>query len=1512
MLATLSVCAATLGAQTMKEWDDVSVTSVNREQAHALPISCQDEGTLRGGDIAASDYHASLNGTWKFRWVTEPSKVPARFFADDFNASAWDDIDVPSAWQVYGIRHNKAWDKPLYCNTSYPFTYNDQTWSVMASRPGWFTYNDNMKNPVGCYRRTFSVPEAWQGREVYVRFNGAGHGYYVWVNGHFAGYAEDSYLPSEFKITDFVRYGGENNISVEVLRFTSGSFLECQDYWRLTGITRDVFVWSAPRTQLRDFFFKTTSLADANTAARAEVAVWVEGAQRSGTTVEARIMDGATEKARAEQTIGADGKARLDFGVVAGITPWSAEEPRLYDLVLTLRQGTAVTDMRGCRVGFKTVEARRDGAILVNGNPIIIHGVNRHSFSTEGGRTITREEVEAEIRLMKRLNINAVRTSHYPNNPYFYDLCDEYGLYVLSEADVECHGNMGLSHVEAFKKPMVERSQNMVRWLRNHTCICLWSAGNESGNGRNFEAVMQAIKALDDTRLTHYEGNSEWSDVTSTMYGSYGTIESIGRDRLRDYQAGQTVRPHVQCENTHAMGNSMGNQREMFNLYEKYPALAGEFIWDWKDQGLTVRGGTNGDYWAYGGDFGDAPNDGDFCCNGVVLPDLTLSAKSYNVKKIYQPLDFFMKDSLNATFTLQSKLAQRQLDFLDVSYVITEDGIAVNSGNIDGVSLSPGAKMEVQVPAVAALMTKPDAEYFIRFSARLRQATPWAEAGFEVANENLRLRKALERKPYAMADVTAADGGALLTVTQPSAGRIVVRGAHFEATFAAGVLDNYSYDGQKLIDKPLLFNAFRVPTSNDGRQSGSWENAGLRSLTKSAGTWVVDDSEAAQGTVRLTITNTYKGKGATAFATTMTYRILADGTIAVSTLTDPAVKGAVLPRMGFKLEMPEGFEKMTWFGRGPWDSYADRKESSLVGIYESTVAEQWTNFVKPQEMGNKEEVRWLALRDDSGLGLQFVAPGLMAASAAHWRTASMYNGNDRLRHPCDVKQVKNTIVNLDAAMRALGNASCGPDVLDKYELRSATTSFAFLIMPVSKELTIDDLTERARITTGICEPVGVTLKSGTVTLSTSTPGATINYRIDGGEWRTYTRPFAMKQGGRLEAYATAEGLSQSLPTEQQVPLYIDKSTWRVVSFDSEQGGSERAAYAIDDNDQTIWHTQYAPQEPACPHEIVVDMAKTYRVTSFTYKGREGLSNGRIRRYDLYFSSSANVWGAPAASGTFENTSDPQTVVLTSKPTARYFKLIVRSVADNKPYASAAELSIEAEAVVDDESQQQNDIRSSATYYVQDVQSGLYLHYKPEASTRHEGDFCLARLDENDATFRFNFAPVKGFKSFYTMRQGQHYVSEGADGWRIVGAAATNDLRSWVQLEALGEGRYRMHGVWNELEYMNFDRHGEGAYIYSNKTSGAEMTIINTALAGIGDTPASTPTRIDFDGSRLSLFSPATATATVLAASGQTMLTRHCAARQQQTINLSLPTGLYIVRLQPENLPTATRKIRIMR
>ncbi|MDE5880283.1 MAG: DUF4981 domain-containing protein, partial [Muribaculaceae bacterium] len=929
----------TTSAQTYKEWDDVSVTHLNRERAHTLGIPLADASAVAENSIEQSPYYMSLNGVWKFKWVPNPDKSPVGFEAPDYAVESWDNIDVPSAWQVYGVRNDKDWDKPLYCNVAYPFSYDQNTYSIMANRPGWFTYNENMKNPVGHYRRTFSVPEDWDGRDVYIRFNGAGHGYYVWVNGQLAGYAEDSYLPSEFNITDLLK-DGENTLAVQVYRFTSGSFLECQDYWRMTGLTRDVFLWSAPKTQIRDYF-ATTTLTDNYTNSTVNIETEIVGAPLSG-TLTAKIMDGGT--LIAEKSIPITETGNYDMTIpVSNPKLWNAEEPYLYDLSLTLtgENGTDI-DVRGHKLGFRQVEIGNKGEILINGQPLLIHGVNRHDFSGEYGRTVPREEMERDVMTMKRLNINAVRTSHYPNNPYFYDLCDKYGLYMIAEADVECHANTGLSSVEAFKPAMVERNENHVLWMRNHPAIIIWSFGNESGNGANFKAVSNAIKNLDKTRLTHYEGNSDYADVSSTMYGSVDWMESIGRDRLNQTNSGQKVKPHLQCENTHSMGNSMGNQREFYDVYEKYPALAGEFIWDWKDQGLQmpVPGEPDKTYWAYGGDFGDNPNDGNFCINGVVFPDCSFSAKAYNVKKIYQPADFVMIDSLKGEFEIKNKMAFRNLSNYKVSYTVLEDGIEIGQGTVDDIDVAGGKKKSFTLGNLIPSDAAEGAEYFVRFSVTNNDATPWAEAGYEVASEQFRLRGALSKEPYTSssdAKIDIAESNQYYTLTTPD----------FKAVFskAKGQLSSYLLGGNEMISSVMKLNAYRLPTDNDGRQNNSWQSMGLRNMKVTPGVWktTVNDN----GSVTLTIENTYTGNEPTSFKTQMSYTVMPDGVIAVSSIITPANKNVIIPRLGFTFDMPKEYEQYTWYGRGPWENYRDRKESCFPGLYHSTVTDQWTSYILP-------------------------------------------------------------------------------------------------------------------------------------------------------------------------------------------------------------------------------------------------------------------------------------------------------------------------------------------------------------------------------------------------------------------------------------------------------------------------------------------------------------------------------------------------------------------------------------
>ena len=1284
---------ATTHAQTTitgKEWDDPLKTSVNRETAHTIAIPMASEADIAQNDMTLSPYFQSLNGTWKFMWVGKPTSAKEEWCAKEYNDASWTDIDVPSSWQVWGVNHGKSWDKPLYVNwVWYPFSYNKSTFSVMADRPSYYTYNSSMPNPVGTYRRTFTIPAEWKGRDVYARFNSVGHGYYLWVNGQRVGYSEDSYLPSEFKITDYLQEG-ENTIALQVYRFTSGSFLESQDYWRLTGIHRGCFLWSAPKTQIRDYFF-TTDLDATYTNAKANVKVDIQGTgnkEGETMTLEAKIMDGGSAIATATESFNAgSGSAAASLSLDMNVTApkkWSAEAPNLYDLVLTLKDAQGnVVDRRGGKVGFREVSIGNNGALLINGKRMVFHGVNRHDFSPTNGRAITPEEIEQDILCMKRLNINAIRTSHYPNDPVFYDLCDKYGMYVLAEANVECHSERSLSSNTKFKNAMVERSQNHVRWMRNHVCIFMWSFGNESGDGNNFAAVQTAIKALDKTRLTHYEGASKYADVTSSMYWDYNGIKSKGEQ--------QKDRPHIQCENSHSMGNSMGNVREMFDLYDNanYACLTGEFIWDFKDQGLLTKSSTGKEYWAYGGDFGDNPNDGNFCINGLVHPDWTWTSKCYNTKKIYQPLEFSIVNLKNSTFRIKNKLAFLPSSTYDVSYqIMDEEGNVLSSAPITTdvaagktqtitIDLSavteattPTNSLEATTPAVSTAGSK---EYFIYFCAKQREKTAWADAGYVVAEEKLQLQSAT--KP--MKDLSFASAEALTVAETNSA--ITVSGANFKATFNKnkGTLSGYTYDGVSMIGsgKYMQLNAFRLPTDNDGGKKGSWDALGLPKLGttgKGTGTKVTTADDAK--TVTVNMTSTY-GSGANTMDVTLSFIVCADGTIMVNSLIRPQNVGAIIPKLGFRLEMPKEMEQLTWFGRGPWDSYRDRKEACLPAIYESTVTDQYEEYILPQEHGTKQEVRWMAVTNSDGLGLLFAAPDQMAASAVHFRPEDNYtNSNERKKHTYEFVKCANSVVNLDAVTRGLGNNSCGPDVMDKYELKAANTSFRFFIIPLKAGV---KAAEAARVSMPVCLPVSVERNtSGKLKMSTKTSGATIWYSIDGGEYQKYTTVITNNANCTVTAYCSAEGLMDSPVVSYDFDAYVNKSAWKVVSADSYQSGNE-AKYAIDGSTTTFWHTQWSPSEPNCPHNIVIDMGTNYNVSAITYLSRQdGNENGMVKGYEVYLSTDNKTWGTAVVSGEFKKTTALQVAKLSSPKTARYMKFVAKSEINGRAWTSAAEIGIQ--------------------------------------------------------------------------------------------------------------------------------------------------------------------------------------------------------------------------------------------
>ena len=986
--------------------------------------------------------------------------------------------------------------------------------------------------------------------------------------------------------------------------------------------------------------------------------------KKSNCEIQARLTDLEGNEVGTQSMRAQMGANNLQFEVMNPLK-WTAETPDLYNLTVVLKQKGKTVDIRSVKVGFRKIELAKDGRMLVNGKSTLFKGVDRHDHSSLNGRTVSKEEMEKDVQLMKLLNINAVRTSHYPNNPYFYDLCDRYGIYVLSEANVECHGLMALSNEPSWVKAFTERSENMVRRYKNHPSIVMWSLGNESGNGINFKSAAEAVKKLDNTRPTHYEGNSSYCDVTSSMYPDVQWLESVGKERLQKSQNGETVKPHVVCEYAHAMGNAIGNFKEYWETYERYPALVGGFIWDWVDQSIKMPTPDGSDYYmAFGGDFGDTPNDGNFCTNGVIFSDRTYSAKAYEVKKMHQPV--WVEAMGSGKYKLTNKRFHAGLDDLYGRYEIEEDGRVVFSGNLEELSLDAQSSKVITIDD-SRIKRLPGAEYFNKFSFCQKQDTEWAEAGYEVASEQFKLSDSA--KP-----IFKSEKGSIELVETSDA--YLVKGLQFEATFSKqeGTISAYTLNEVPMISKGLELNVFRAPTDNDKQVDGDWFQNGLNRMLLEAGHWEVHKED---GKVRLQIENLYRGQSGFDYRTNIEYTVGADGSIMVNSTIIPGTKGAVIPRVGYRMEMPEGFERMRWYGRGPWENYVDRKDATYVGVYDDLVSNQWVNYVRAQEMGNHEDVRWISITNPDGIGFVFVAGDKMSASALHARAQDMVDPANRRRllHKYEVPMRKETVLCLDAQVRPLGNASCGPGPMQKYELRSQPTVFSFIMLPLERSYSKEELVKKARVQMPVCMPVLIERdNNGYLNLQTSTPGATIHYSLNGGEDKIYDGPFELISGGYVEAYAISEQLAKSVKSSAKLPIYVDRSAWKIVSVSSENGGEE-GRNAIDGDLNTIWHSRWNDPVAKHPHEIVVDMSSLLEIDKFIYQPRNS-ENGRIKDYELYFSQDGKNWGNKMK-GSFENSASAQFVTLEKPIVTRYFKLIALSEIYGRDWASAAELNVNA-------------------------------------------------------------------------------------------------------------------------------------------------------------------------------------------------------------------------------------------
>ncbi|MCX7682708.1 MAG: DUF4981 domain-containing protein [Anaerolineae bacterium] len=797
----------------LNDWENPRVVGRNKEPAHVTSVPYADAFSALCGERSASPFFKLLNGNWRFHWAPNPGAAPEDFYRADFDDSSWDAVAVPGNWQIqgYGI--------PRYLSAAYAF---DITHLPRVQED---------TNEIGSYRTKFVIPDEWQGRQVFIHFDGVDSAFYLWINGQMVGYSQDSRLPAEFNITPYV-HPGENLLAVRVYRWSDGSYLEDQDMWFLSGIFRDVYLFATPQVHVRDFWVRTELDADYRDAMlRLRVNVRNYGEQdATGHTLEIALLDEEGQQVgetATEVAIGAGSETILELEQpVANPKKWSAEEPHLYTLLLTLKdQSNQVLEVQRCNVGFRQVEVK-DGKILVNGVPVYFRGVNRHEHDPDRGHAVTVDSMLQDILLMKRFNINAVRTCHYPDDPHWYDLCDRYGLYLIDEANIESHGVWDrLAKDPEWQTAFMERGIRMVERDKNHPSVIIWSLGNESGYGPNFQALAEWIHAHDPTRPVHYESATSFRvyhgpdtapemDILSTMYPKVDELARMA-------QVPGETRPLIMCEYAHAMGNSPGNLKEYWEIIETYPRLVGGFIWDWVDQG--IRRNTDGVEWfAYGGDFGDEPNSGSFCINGLVFPDRTTHPSLWEVKKVYQPVKVVPVDLLTGKVEVINRYAFSDLSGLDLTWTLAADDRVLQTGQLPRLKTPPGGREVVTIPFEKPEL-QPGAEYWLTLSFTLAEDTSWAEKGHEVAWEQFKVPFDVPPSPT----LPVAGMPALRLVE--SAAQAIVEGNGFRLAFdkAAGTIASFRYGEHELVARGPRLNVWRAPTENDLNTWGD-ERAALR------------------------------------------------------------------------------------------------------------------------------------------------------------------------------------------------------------------------------------------------------------------------------------------------------------------------------------------------------------------------------------------------------------------------------------------------------------------------------------------------------------------------------------------------------------------------------------------------------------------------------------------------------------------------------------------------------------
>ncbi len=1291
------------------DWENPQNLCMGRERSRAffVPFASREEALK--GKPEDSSLVISLNGEWKFHWATEPSKRPVDFYKPETDVSKWDTIDVPSNWQMRG------YGTPIYSNQSYTFV---RDWPRVMSAPESdkekkYTTPQTEPNAVGSYRRDIELPADWNGREIFLQFDGVDSFFYLFVNGHKVGFSKDSRTAAVFDITPYVQ-PGKNTIAAEVYRYSDGSYLECQDMWRLSGIFRNVSLFSTPKIFIRDFFvhtnfpqnpdgsgnYNTSDLLvevniDNRDRAAEEVSVRGELLDSEGNAVATLQEAAATPAPGQEQLVSLSQK--IDNPAL-----WSAEHPNLYRLILTLRDKNGrILETISKKIGFRDVKLL-DGRFLVNGQPVKLKGVNRHESQHANGHSVTEQECREELLLMKRANINHVRNSHYPQPSFFYEMCDELGIYVCDEANIESHGYYygkdSLSHPKEWEAQHVWRNQNMVEQSKNHPCVVIWSYGNEAGPGPNFSAVRDWIKSRDTSRVTQYERNNDLADLCSNQYPSVNWAREIANSKLK--------KPWYISEYAHILCNSMGNLKDYWDAIDSSDSIIGGGIWEWihqsYDQEITLPDGRKITRQSYGGDHNEFPNDGIFCIKGVIYSDRTPTPLYAEIRKAHQNADFsfagLTEDGKHMRVAVRNKHLFTNLSEYDGVWRLEEDGNIHKASGSFRLDIAPNSSGELLLPisALEAESLRPEHRYYLSVELKLKTANAWAEKGYVIATEQMILPESLTH--YAPEKNIADVHENLNVEVRNTDGQILIIGENFSVSVdkATGGLKNYIVNGQQLIGEKatMHLNAFRAPLANDKWAMNQWLTNGLRNLIHTATPLIVERLEnggvrvgcdvRSQGTRKESLDSREYDTGKFtvsdlgpisekdfSFTTQLVYTVMPNGWISIQAGILPSKERIVLPKLGFILNLPERFGRVKWLGRGPGENYPDRRSGSPIGIYTRDVKDMAERYPRPMEMGNRTDTKWVAVTDENGVGLMVASEPdeSMSFSALPYTPQAIFEAS----HPEELKPAHATVLSVDALTLGLGGAACGPRPIDRDIPLSKPTTFVISLRPLLQGNKAEDVGAKMLPVVG-----AVTLSRdelGYVHARCNTRNATIHITHPDGSKQVYNGPFLQREEGLVRAYATSPGCQDSARVHQHMKTWRPDNLQRIVSCSSTAGKAGSPWSLIDGRSDTYWHSRWHDPADPYPHEIIVDMGVLSELRGFKITPRQGNEASRVKKIAFYLSADGRNWPeAPDCTLELADEDNEQTAHLPELKTAKFVKMVcLEPMRAGESYAAVAEL-----------------------------------------------------------------------------------------------------------------------------------------------------------------------------------------------------------------------------------------------